>query len=72
MCALVVGKLCSSRRQQNALASAIKEYGALRRIVYAARYLVDETYRRDVAGELAKLGSDGYRPLRTATATEEQ
>ena len=34
--ALVVGKLCSSRRQQNALASAIKEYGALRRTVYAA------------------------------------
>ncbi len=29
--ALVVGKLCSSKRQQNALAAAIKEYGALRR-----------------------------------------
>jgi len=29
--ALVVGKLCSSKRQQNALTSAIKEYGALRR-----------------------------------------
>src|SRR6266487_6440490 len=34
--ALVVGKLCSSRRQQNALASAIKEYGALRRTICAA------------------------------------
>jgi hypothetical protein len=34
--ALVVGKLCSSRRLQNALASAIKEYDALRRTVYAA------------------------------------
>jgi hypothetical protein len=34
--ALVVDKLCSSRRQQNALAAAIKEYGALRRTVYAA------------------------------------
>jgi hypothetical protein len=34
--ALVVGKLCSSKRQQNALTSAIKEYGALRRTVYAA------------------------------------
>ena len=33
---LVVGKLCSSKRQQNALTSAIKEYGALRRTVYAA------------------------------------
>jgi len=28
--ALVAGRLCSSRRQQNALAAAIKEYGALR------------------------------------------
>ena len=34
--ALVVGKLCSSRYQQNALTAAIKEYGALRRTVYAA------------------------------------
>jgi TnpA family transposase len=34
--ALVVGKLCSSKRQQNALISAIKEYGALRRTIYAA------------------------------------
>jgi TnpA family transposase len=34
--ALVVGKVCSSKRQQNALASAIKEYGALRRTIYAA------------------------------------
>ena len=46
--ALVVGKLCSSKRQQNALASAIKEYGALRRTVYAARYLADETYRQRI------------------------
>ena len=52
--ALVVGKLCSSRRQQNALAAAIKEYGALRRTVYAARYLADETYRRRIAGQLNK------------------
>jgi len=52
--ALVVGKLCSSRRQQNALAAAIKEYGALRRTVYAARYLVDETYRRRIGRQLNK------------------
>jgi hypothetical protein len=52
--ALVVGKLCSSKRQQNALTSAIKEYGALRRTVYAARYLVDETYRRRIARQLNK------------------
>ena len=32
--ALVVGKLCSAKRQQNALTAAIKEYGALRRTVY--------------------------------------
>jgi hypothetical protein len=34
--ALVVGKLCSSKRQQNTLTSALKEYGALRRTLYAA------------------------------------
>jgi TnpA family transposase len=52
--ALVVGKLCSSKRQQNALTSAIKEYGALRRTLYAARYLADETYRRRIARQLNK------------------
>jgi len=30
--ALVVGKLCSSKRQQNALTSAIKEYAAPHRL----------------------------------------
>lgn len=52
--ALVVGKLCSSKRQQNALASAIKEYGALRRTVYSARYLADEAYRRRIGRQLNK------------------
>ena len=52
--ALVVGKLCSSRRQLNALAAAIKEYGALRRTVYAARYLADEAYRRRIGRQLNK------------------
>jgi TnpA family transposase len=52
--ALVVGKLCSSKRQQNALTAAIKEYGALRRTIYAARYLVDEAYRRRIARQLNK------------------
>ena len=52
--ALVVGKLCSSKRQQNTLAAAIKEYGALRRTLYAARYLADETYRRRIARQLNK------------------
>jgi len=52
--ALVVGKLCSSKRQQNTLTSAIKEWGALRRTIYAARYLADETYRRRIARQLNK------------------
>ena len=52
--ALVVGKICASKRQQNALAAAIKEYGALRRTVYAARYLADETYRRRIGRQLNK------------------
>ncbi len=52
--ALVVGKLCSSRRQQNTLTTAIKEYGALRRTIYAARYLADENYRRKIARQLNK------------------
>ncbi len=52
--ALVVGKLCSSKRQQNALAAAIKEYGALRRTVSAARYLADETDRRRIGRQLNK------------------
>ena len=50
----MVGKLCSSKRQQNALTAAIKEYGALRRTIFAARYLVDETYRRRIARQLNK------------------
>jgi len=56
--ALVVGKLCSSKRQQNALTSAIKEYGALRRTVYAARYLADETYRRSTANSPSLTPTD--------------
>ena len=51
---LVVGQLCSSKRRQNALTSAIKEYGALRRTVCASRYLADETYRRRIARQLNK------------------
>jgi TnpA family transposase len=52
--ALVVGKLCSSKRRQNTLTAAIKEYGALRRSVYAARYLADETYQRRIGRQLNK------------------
>lgn len=50
---LIVGKLSASSRQ-NTLAVALKEYGALRRTVYVARYLADETYRRKIARQLNK------------------
>jgi TnpA family transposase len=50
---LIVGKLSASSRQ-NSLAAALKEYGALRRTIYAARYLADETYRRKIARQLNK------------------
>ncbi|MFI0487470.1 Tn3 family transposase [Actinomadura sp. 9N215] len=50
---LLVGKLSASGRQ-NALAAALKEYGALRRTVYAARYLSDAAYRRKISRQLNK------------------
>ncbi len=50
---LLVGKLSASSRQ-NALAAALKEYGALRRTIYAARYLADPTYRRKISRQLNK------------------
>lgn len=50
---LLVGKLSASGRQ-NALAAALKEYGALRRTIYAARYLSDPTYRRKISRQLNK------------------
>ncbi len=50
---LLVGKLSASGRQ-NALAAALKEYGALRRTVYAARYLSDPAYRRKISRQLNK------------------
>ncbi|MGS2648315.1 Tn3 family transposase [Streptosporangium sp. G12] len=38
----------------NALAAALKEYGALRRTIYAARYLADPAYRRKICRQLNK------------------
>lgn len=52
--AIVVGKLCSSRRQQNTLTAAIKEWGLLQRTIYAARYLADDTYQRRIGRQLNK------------------
>ena len=63
--ALVVGKLGSAKRQQNALTAAIKENGALRRTV-CARYL--HALRRSLAyagegalGEGASVRPDAHR-----------
>ncbi|NYH55362.1 TnpA family transposase [Nocardiopsis arvandica] len=50
---LLVGKLSASSRQ-NALAAALKEWGALRRTIYACRYLTDEQYQRRIARQLNK------------------
>jgi TnpA family transposase len=50
---LIVGKLSASDRQ-NALAAALKEYGALRCTIFAARYLTDEAYRRRITRQLNK------------------
>ena len=50
---LLVSKLSASGRQ-NALAAALKEYGALRRTIYAARYLSDPAYRRKISRQLNK------------------
>lgn len=50
---LIVGKLSRADRQ-NGLAAVLKEYGALRRTVYAARYLSDPAYRRKIARQLNK------------------
>ncbi len=50
---LLVGKLSASGRQ-NTLAAAPKEYGALRRTIYAAKYLSDPDYRRKISRQLNK------------------
>ena len=50
---LIVAKLSRSDRQ-NTLAAALKEYGALRRTIYAARYLARPGYRRKIGRQLNK------------------
>lgn len=66
--ALVVGTLCSSTRQQNALTSAIKEFGALRRrhheqlwcLTLATNAIVcwSTEYHGLVVGALRRTGRD--------------
>jgi hypothetical protein len=62
---LIVGKLSVSSRQ-NALAAALKEYGALRRISPAHSENINffGAIDVDIDGELAGLGPSGCRPLR--------
>lgn len=50
---LLVSKLCASSRQ-NSLAAALKEWGAIRRTIYACRYLSDISYQRKISGQLNK------------------
>ena len=50
---LIVGKLSRADRQ-NTLAAALKEYGALRRTIYAAHYLSRADYRRKISRQLNK------------------
>ena len=50
---LLVSKLCASSRQ-NTLAAALKEWGAIRRTIYACRYLSDTSYQRKISGQLNK------------------
>lgn len=38
--------------RQNALAATLNEYGALRRTIYAARYLSAAMYRRKISRQL--------------------
>jgi TnpA family transposase len=50
---LLVGKLSAGPRQ-NTLAAALKEWGAVRRTIYACRYLTEENYRRKIGRQLNK------------------
>jgi TnpA family transposase len=50
---LIVAKLSRADRQ-NTVAAALKEYGALRRTIYAARYLSRPDYRRKIGRQLNK------------------
>ncbi len=51
--ASLIVKLSASSRQ-NVLAAALKEFGAIRRTIYVAKYLSDEGYRRKIARQLNK------------------
>lgn len=50
---LLVGKLSAGTRQ-NTLAAALKEWGQIRRTIYACKYLSDTTYQRRISRQLNK------------------
>ena len=50
---LIVGKWSAASRQ-NTMASALKEWGMLRRTIHTARYLSDPAYRRRITRQLNK------------------
>lgn len=50
---LIVGKWSAASRQ-NTLATALKEWGMLRRTVHTAKYLSDPAYRRKITHQLNK------------------
>jgi TnpA family transposase len=51
---LMVGKLTAAARRQNALAAALREYGAIQRTLYALKYMTNEDYRRKITRQLNK------------------
>lgn len=53
---LIVGKWSAASRQ-NTLATALKEWGTLRRTIHSAKYLADPVYRRKIARQLNKSES---------------
>ena len=50
---LIVGKWSAASRQ-NTLATALKEWGTLRRTIHSARYLSDPVYRHKISRQLNK------------------
>lgn len=65
-----MGKLSASGRQ-NALAAALKEYGAMRRTIYACRYLTDPDHRRKIARQLNKGDPSTRSNATSSTPTKE-
>ncbi|MFV0306681.1 MAG: Tn3 family transposase [Desertimonas sp.] len=62
----VVGKLCSTHRLRNDLTAAIREYGTIRRTIFAARHLTDDAERRRTQRQLNK--GENLHGLRRAIA----